>query len=383
MGVFLTLDKGGFIMGTIKPVVVYGANGYTGRLTCEFLRQFRVPFIAAGRDRTRLEEAMKVVPGIESADYEIAVVDHNVEALSKLFAGAKVICNTVGPFLLFGETVVEAALSAGCHYVDTTGEQGFMLDLRDKFGAEYANRGLLLAPATAYMQAVLEIACRACAEHGDVDTIEAVCSPTGTTTFGSTQTIFQMMRRKEYYLEQGELVPWPPAYGADLSVPFTDRLLFGLPWTGMPIPLWFADHPRVRNAKTLTAFTNRDLMLQVHGIFKHYHSELVNLPEADQIAALQKIASSIQGGMPPRENPLVHRNYDRAIGSGSMGRVAYTVYGHCPYQQTGLLQAFAASMLLKKRPQAVGFQSPSQAFGYKNVLGVLERFGYAKLVKDA
>jgi hypothetical protein len=31
----------------------------------------------------------------------------------------------------------------------------------------------------------------------------------------------------------------------------------------------------------------------------------------------------------------------------------------------------------------VGFQSPSQAFGYKNVLGGLERFGYARLVKDA
>ena len=30
-----------------KPVVVYGVSGYTGRLICEYLREYRVPFIAA------------------------------------------------------------------------------------------------------------------------------------------------------------------------------------------------------------------------------------------------------------------------------------------------------------------------------------------------
>ena len=33
---------------TSKPVVVYGASGYTGRLVCEYLREYNVPFIAAG-----------------------------------------------------------------------------------------------------------------------------------------------------------------------------------------------------------------------------------------------------------------------------------------------------------------------------------------------
>ena len=33
-----------------KPVVVYGASGYTGRLVCEYLREYNLPFIAAGRD---------------------------------------------------------------------------------------------------------------------------------------------------------------------------------------------------------------------------------------------------------------------------------------------------------------------------------------------
>ena len=26
-----------------KPVVVYGASGYTGRLVCEYLREYNIP----------------------------------------------------------------------------------------------------------------------------------------------------------------------------------------------------------------------------------------------------------------------------------------------------------------------------------------------------
>ena len=50
-----------------KPVVVYGASGYTGRLVAEYLRQYQIPFIAAGRNAARIEEAMAKVPGIETA----------------------------------------------------------------------------------------------------------------------------------------------------------------------------------------------------------------------------------------------------------------------------------------------------------------------------
>jgi hypothetical protein len=365
------------------PVVVYGASGYTGRLTCEFLRSFGIPFVAAGRSRERLEAAMRLVPGIENANYTIAEVEHDVDSLRRLFEGSRVVCNVVGPFLLHGRQVVEAALRANCHYLDTTGEQPFMLEMREQFAPEYARANLLLAPSTAYMHAVLEIACRACDDHGDIDTLEALCVPTGTPTFASTQTIFQTARTKEYYLESGQLALWPAAYGADVHVPYTDRALLGLPWSGMALPLWFEHHPRIRNVRSLTAFTSRELMTQVHTIYKHYHAQLASLPDAEQKAELAKIAAGIQPGSPPRENPLVHRNWDTVIGSGSCGRVRYTVYSHCPYQQTGLLQAFAASSLLKQPPQATGFASPCQAFGSRNLLGALERFGYAKLVREA
>ena len=114
-------------MSTSKPVVIYGASGYTGRLIAEYLREFNLPFIAAGRDARRIQDAMEHVPGIETADYEVHEVEHSVDALTELFSGAKVVCNTVGPFASYGPEAVEACINSGCHYLDTTGEQDWMI----------------------------------------------------------------------------------------------------------------------------------------------------------------------------------------------------------------------------------------------------------------
>ena len=65
-----------------KPVVVYGASGYTGRLICEYLREYNVPFLAAGRDESRLKSSMEShVAGIETADYEVVELSHDPAAL--------------------------------------------------------------------------------------------------------------------------------------------------------------------------------------------------------------------------------------------------------------------------------------------------------------
>jgi hypothetical protein len=91
-----------------KPAVVYGASGYTGRLICEYLREFNVPFVAAGRDKARIAGALGQVPGLDTVEHEIVEVAHDVGPLTELFSGARVVCNTVGPFGQYGHEVVEA-----------------------------------------------------------------------------------------------------------------------------------------------------------------------------------------------------------------------------------------------------------------------------------
>jgi short subunit dehydrogenase-like uncharacterized protein len=126
-------------MSTDKPVVVYGVSGYTGRLVCEYLRELNVPFIAAGRDAKRVQEVIDRVPGLETVDHEVVEVPHEVGALTELFHGARVVSNMVGPFIKYGHEVVEASLAAGCHYLDTTGEQNWVLSAQERWSRAYAD----------------------------------------------------------------------------------------------------------------------------------------------------------------------------------------------------------------------------------------------------
>ena len=58
------------------PVVVYGASGYTGMLTMDWLIDQNIPFTAVARNAKRTQEMMaQRVVRLESATYEIVEAD--------------------------------------------------------------------------------------------------------------------------------------------------------------------------------------------------------------------------------------------------------------------------------------------------------------------
>ena len=362
-------------MSEKKPVVVYGVSGYTGRLICEYLRELGVPFIAAGRDRAKVEEVVAKIPGIENADYEIAEADSTPEALAELFAGAQVVCNTAGPFIKFGPAVVEAALAAGAHYLDTTGEQDWILDARERWGAEFAAKGLLLSPGIAHMYTTGEIAANIALEGGGFDSLDILVLWKGFPTYASTQTIFTILKADWFYLEQNQLVEWDHTSRFEVSVPGYHEFAVAVPWGGMSHPIWFQNDPRVSNVRSIGGVFNRAVMDNVGATVQMFEEQIRPLEPAAQEAALADIAASVQAGMPPRENPRVNRSLDSVHASGPLGHRHVVIHGNSNYKQTGLLQAFAAFSLIQTPPRRVGFASACQAFGHEELLGQLRAFG--------
>jgi hypothetical protein len=90
------------------------------------------------------------------------------------------------------------------------------------------------------------------------------------------------------------------------------------------------------------------------------------------------MANAVTGGTPPRENSREHRTIDVIAGRGSTDSVNCVVFGTCCYRQTALIQAFAAHHLVHASPRAVGFASAAEAFGHREILGVLETHGLSK-----
>jgi len=223
-------------MSSTKPVVVYGASGYTGRLVCEYLREMGVPFVAAGRDKARLQEVIEKIPGIETVEHEVVEVAHEVGPLTELFYGASVVCNIVGPFIKHGPEVAEASLAAGCHYLDTTGEQDWALDAQSRWGARFAEKGLLLAPCVAHMYTTGEIAANICLETPGVDTLDILVLWKGFPTQASTQTIFTILKADWFYLEQNQYQKWDPQAKFEVVIPGQHETALAVPWGGTSHP---------------------------------------------------------------------------------------------------------------------------------------------------
>ncbi|WP_329002444.1 DUF5938 domain-containing protein [Kribbella sp. NBC_00709] len=360
-----------------KPVVVYGASGYTGRLVCEYLRQYHVPFVAAGRDEAKLKASMDAhVPGIETADYEIATVDHDTAALTDLFKGASVVLNTVGPFSELGPAAVEAALAAGAHYTDTTGEQDWLMTCDEKYGAQFAEAGLVLAPGIAQMYTTSEIAAQLCLEQPGLDTLDIAVFWGGSPTIASTRTILvNAATSKAHYLENNQYAEFPTQGLVQLVVPGQHELALSLPWGGMSHPVWFKRDPRVANCKAQGGVFNAALMNGVPQIVAAALEATKDMAPDERNEALTATARQVMNEMPPRENPRVNKTLDSVHASGPLGRAHCVIHGNSNYQQTGLMQAYAAYSLLQTPPKRVGFASGCQAFGHRELLGVLRSFG--------
>jgi short subunit dehydrogenase-like uncharacterized protein len=364
-------------MSTDKPVVVYGASGYTGRLVCEYLREFNVPFVAAGRDKARIADALSKVPGIDTVDHEVVEVAHDVGPLTELFTGARVVCNTVGPFAQYGREVADACAGAGCHYLDTTGEQDWLIECDENYGTRMADKGLLLSPGIAQMYTTGEIAASICLETPGLDTLDILVFWKGLPTVASTRTILvNAALSKAYYLEQNAYAEWPADAGLyDVAVPGQHETGLALPWGGTSHPVWFRHDPRVANVKVLGGVFNRPLMQGVPQIVSAVVEQVKGLPKAEQYRILAEQAAGVMNQMPPREHTRINTSLDSVHASGPLGRAHCVIHGNSNYKQTGLLQAYAAYSLLQQPPRRAGFASACQAFGHRELLGVLRSFG--------
>jgi hypothetical protein len=280
----------------------------------------------------------------------------------------------VGPFEQHGAICVEAALAAGCHYLDTTGEQFFMLDVREQFGESYKEKGLCLAPSTAYMYAPMEICANLVLETCGIDSLDGVSASNMFPTYASTQSIFGLFMRDAYYLSEDKLMQYGPAPSAECVVPGFATTMLSSPWSGGSLPVWFHGDDRVVNCRQHTCFTNRPLFEGILGMQRHFEENIRPLPEDQHLSKLQELAAGLQPGTPARENMMVHRTVDCVRGSGT-GVSAMAVIRSGPvYQQTGMFQAAVAAKLLKSGPDKAGFASPCQVAGYDYLLSQLKTF---------
>ena len=127
-------------------VIVWGATGFTGTLVAEYLmRQYgtdgELKWAVAGRSKDKLEKLRQSL-GVRPEDLETIVADSfDKDSLRNLARRTRVVLTTVGPYALYGSSLVDACVEEGTHYCDLAGEVQWIRKMIDQHQARAQQTG--------------------------------------------------------------------------------------------------------------------------------------------------------------------------------------------------------------------------------------------------
>jgi short subunit dehydrogenase-like uncharacterized protein len=124
-------------------IVLYGATGFVGKLTAEYLARAGgdARIALAGRSTERLL-AVRETLGESAQSWPILAADAaSPSSLQEMAARTQVVVTTVGPYSRYGMPLVAACAAAGTDYADLTGEAMFIRETIDLYHKQAADTG--------------------------------------------------------------------------------------------------------------------------------------------------------------------------------------------------------------------------------------------------
>ncbi|MDG1816716.1 MAG: saccharopine dehydrogenase NADP-binding domain-containing protein [Glaciecola sp.] len=119
-------------------IIIYGATSFVGQIMLEYLAEYTsqqdaepVKWAVAGRDEQKLL-AVKAQNSLSHIEHIVADASDEA-ALNSMCAQTKVVISTVGPYALYGETLIKVCAESGTDYCDLTGEPQWIKAMLDKY----------------------------------------------------------------------------------------------------------------------------------------------------------------------------------------------------------------------------------------------------------
>ena len=128
----------------MKNLLIYGANGYSGRLIVEEALKHDLKPIVAGRNA----EAIAVLSKKHDLEQRIFTLD-SVAEISQKLADVSVVIHCAGPFSATAENMMRACLESGTHYTDITGEIS-VFEKGWSFNKDAEKAGVVICPGVGF-----------------------------------------------------------------------------------------------------------------------------------------------------------------------------------------------------------------------------------------
>jgi len=133
-------------------IVLYGATGFVGKLTAEYLARAggTARIALAGRSPERLLDVRETL-GDSAQDWPILSADaSSPSSLNEMAAQTRVVITTVGPYSRYGLPLVAACAAAGTDYADLTGEATFVRQSIDEHHKQAIDTGARIVHACGF-----------------------------------------------------------------------------------------------------------------------------------------------------------------------------------------------------------------------------------------
>ncbi len=231
-------------------------------------------------------------------------------------------------------------------------------------------------PGIAQMYTTGEIAANIALETPGLDTLDILVLWKGYPTVASTVTILvNAARPRPTTSSRTSTSSGPRRQDLRRRRPRSPRDRLALPWGGTSHPVWFKHDPRVANVKVLGGLFDRALMEGVAQIV----ADVARADRGPLRRGEAKVLDEEAGGGPGRDAAAREPAHQHLAGVRPRQRSARPRARRAAGQLQ--LQADRAAAGLRRVPPHrrrrahVGFASGCQAFGHRELLGVLQAFG--------
>ena len=119
-------------------IILFGATSFVGKITTQYLLTEvglgnDIKWAIAGRSISKLKQ-LKNELGPQADAIPVIIADSfDSASLTKMCQQTRVVLSTVGPYALYGESLVEACVHNGNDYCDLTGEAYWIKKMLDKY----------------------------------------------------------------------------------------------------------------------------------------------------------------------------------------------------------------------------------------------------------
>lgn len=223
--------------------LIYGANGYTGRLATRRAAERGERPILAGRNASEIE-ALAAEHGFETRRFDL----DDPAAVAAGLEGVAAVLHCAGPFAWTSRAMVDACLATATHYLDITGE----IDVFEAIHARHAEAraaGVVLLPGVGFDVVPTDcLAARLAASTPRATHLElAFYASGGGVSRGTLRSMVERMPRGGAVRRGGRIEPVPIAWDTrKIEFSCGRRWTMTIPWGDVSTAFYSTGIPNIR-----------------------------------------------------------------------------------------------------------------------------------------